>query len=80
MDTLLIEHFVGLGFFMLALVSTTCYHDNLPKLRLPLFYARLKQMQERWGKMGGTLLHFLAYVLTPVFFGLVFLLGLVFQT
>jgi hypothetical protein len=77
MGTLLLENMLGLVFFMVALVSTTCYHNSLPGLRLPLFYNRLKDMQSRWGPVRGALLHVFAYVLTPIFFGVVFLLGLV---
>jgi hypothetical protein len=34
-------------------------------------------MQERWGKTNGTILHALGYVVAPVGFGILFLLGLV---
>lgn len=76
---LLLEHIFGLSFFLLALVGTTSYHDQLKQWRLPIFYKRLREMQQRWGLIWGTVLHFLAYVITPVGFGLMFLMGLVFQ-
>jgi hypothetical protein len=77
---LLLEHIFGLSFFLLALVSTASYHDQMKQWRLPLFYDRLKPMQERWGVFLGAALHFLAYVLTPIGFGLMFVLGLVFHS
>jgi hypothetical protein len=77
---LLLEHVFGLSFMLLALVSTTCYHGHLKSWRLAVFYERLRDMQSRWGRPAGTILHIFAYVLTPIFFGLTFLLGLVFQS
>jgi hypothetical protein len=75
---LILEHLFGLGFLMVGLVAMTSYNDEMANWRLPLFYERLKPMQERWGRIPGTILHFLAYVLTPLGFGLLFLMGLVF--
>jgi hypothetical protein len=74
---LFIEHILGFGFFMFALFCLTSYNDEFKKWRVPLFYNRLKQMQDRWGVLPGTCLHVLAYVITPVGFGLLFLMGIV---
>ena len=72
-----IEHILGIGFLVLGLVSMSSYTDSLGGFRLPLFYKELKPMQERWGMLTGTLLHILEYVVIPVGFGLLFILGLV---
>lgn len=75
---LLVEHVLGFGFLLLGMVALTSYNDEMDQWKFPLFYKPLKPMQERWGKIPGTLLHILIYVLTPVGFGLLFLMGIVF--
>jgi hypothetical protein len=74
---LLFEHILGLSFFMFALFCLTSYNNEFKKWRISLFHNRLKQMQDRWGAIPGTFLHVIAYVLTPVGFGILFLMGLV---
>ena len=75
---LIVEHIFGLGFLVVGLVALTSYDDEMKSWRLPLFHRRLKPMQDRWGRIPGTVLHILAYVVTPVGFGMLFLLGMVF--
>jgi hypothetical protein len=75
---LIVEHLFGLGFLLVGLVALTSYNDEMSKWHVSLFYDRLKPMQERWGKLPGTLLHIFSYVITPVGFGLLFLMGMVF--
>ena len=72
-----IEHILGIGFLALGLVSMSSYTDRLGPIRLSFFYKELKPMQERWGITTGTLLHILEYVVVPVGFGLLFIMGLV---
>jgi hypothetical protein len=74
---LLLDHVLGFSFFMFAFFCLTSYNNEFKRWRVPLFYNRLKLMQERWGVVPGTILHLLAYVLTPVGFGLLFLFGMV---
>jgi hypothetical protein len=75
---LILEHIFGLSFLMVGLVAMTSYNEEMKRWQLPLFYEQLKPMQERWGHATGTALHFLAYVLPPFGFGILFLMGLVF--
>jgi hypothetical protein len=73
------QQIIGLGFLALGLVSVSCYTDDLAGFRIPWFYKELRPMQERWGKTTGTVLHILGYVVAPVAFGILFLMGLVFS-
>jgi hypothetical protein len=75
---LLVEHFFGFSFLIFALFCLTSYNNEFKRWRVPLFYNRLQQMRERWGVVPGTILHIMAYVLTPMGFGLLFLMGLVY--
>jgi uncharacterized membrane protein YkvA (DUF1232 family) len=72
-----IQQIVGIGFLMLGMISMSSYSEKFPGLRLEFFYKELEPMQERWGKTTGTILHVLAYVVAPIGFGLIFLVGLV---
>ncbi len=72
-----IQHFLGIGFLALGLISISSYTEDLSSLRIRWFYKELKPMQDRWGKTTGTILHFLGYVVAPIGFGILFLLGLV---
>ncbi len=71
------EQFLGLGFLVLGLVSTSSYVEDLSPLRLNYFYKELRPMQERWGSTPGLVLHILGYTIAPLAFGLIFLTGMV---
>ncbi len=70
--------FVGIGFFVLGLVSISSYTDDLASIRLPFFYKELHPMQERWGIIPGTILHIVEYVVIPLGLGLLLMKGLIF--
>lgn len=72
-----LEHFLGLGFLCLGLLSLSSYSDDLAGFRIAWFHRELEPMQERWGKTAGTVLHVLGYVIAPIGFGALFLMGLV---
>jgi len=40
-----------------------------------LSFWKLKPMQDRWGKVPGTVLHFVSYVVVPIALGVAFLMG-----
>lgn len=42
---------------------------------LPARFWKLGHMQARWGRVAGTLVHFVAYVLVPLAVGMAFLTG-----
>ena len=73
-----VQQIIGIGFLALGLASVSCYMDGLDAFRIPWFYRELKPMQERWGKVAGTVLHVVGYVVAPVAFGILFLMGVVF--
>jgi hypothetical protein len=73
-----LENILGLSFMLVGLVSIASYDKDMSRFRLPNFIGRLKLMQERWGIVPGAILHFMAYVVTPFCFGLLFLFGVVF--
>jgi hypothetical protein len=73
-----VQQIIGIGFLALGLAGITCYIDSLDVFRIPWFYRELLPMQQRWGKVAGTVLHVLGYVIAPVAFGILFLMGLVF--
>ena len=72
------QQVIGILFLALGLVSVSCYTNDLSSLRISWFYRELGSMQERWGKNTGTILHIIGYVVAPVAFGILFLMGLVF--
>jgi hypothetical protein len=73
-----IANMLGLVFLMVGLVSISSYTDDLAAFRIRWFYKELQPMQQRWGKAAGTLLHVVGYVMAPIGFGILFLLGVVF--
>jgi len=73
----LIEHFIGIGFMLLAILSFLSYFGEYTGIRLTFFYQELEPMQKRWGHDTGVVLHFVEYVIAPLGFGLFFLTGLV---
>ncbi|RPI30752.1 MAG: hypothetical protein EHM70_13120 [Chloroflexota bacterium] len=75
--TLIVEHLLGMGFLFVAVLSLTSYNEEWHGLRLDYFYKELKPMQNRWGTIPGTVLHLMAYVVAPLGFGLLFLMGFV---
>jgi hypothetical protein len=72
-----IEQFLGMGFVVIGLLSVTSYNDSLAGFRINWFHKELRPMQERWGVMTGTVLHILEYVVAPLGFGILFLMGVV---
>ena len=73
----MLEHFIGIGFVMLAVLSFLSYFGEITGIRLTFFYKELAPMQVRWGYDTGAVLHFIEYVIAPFGFGLFFLTGLV---
>ncbi|HEX7972881.1 MAG TPA: hypothetical protein VF498_00605 [Anaerolineales bacterium] len=74
---MMVQQFIGIAFLSLGLVSMSSYSESLSGMRLSWFYNELKPMKERWGETTGTILHILEYVVAPIGFGVLFLMGLV---
>lgn len=72
------RQFLGAGFLLLGTLGLSSYSKELARFRVPFFYNELRPMRERWGNVTGTILHILEYVIIPVGFGLLFLIGKVF--
>ncbi len=73
----MLQQFLGVSFLFIACVSISSYTDELSVIRIPLFYKELQPMQQRWGKVPGTILHILSYTIAPLGFGILFLTGVV---
>ena len=41
----------------------------LARIKFPEKFAKLEAMKERFGRVGGLLIHTIAYIVIPVFFG-----------
>jgi hypothetical protein len=72
-----IEQFLGMGFLVIGLLSVSSYSNSLASFRINFFHKELKPMQERWGVVTGTALHVLEYVVAPLGFGILLLMGVV---
>jgi hypothetical protein len=72
------QHILGLSFLVLGFLSVSSYTEDLSAFRIRWFYKELKPMQERWGMAAGTALHVMGYVVAPIGFGILFLMGVVF--
>ena len=75
-----IQHILGIGFLAVGLMSVSSYTDELAAFRIPFFFKELGPMQERWGNIPGTILHIVEYVIAPIGFGILFLMGIVFSS
>jgi hypothetical protein len=73
-----IQQILGISFLALGLVSVSSYIEDLAGFRIAWFYKELKPMQERWGRAAGTIMHIGGYVIAPIGFGILFLMGIVF--
>ena len=74
---LIVNHLLGLGFLCTGAVCLAGY-DSRSGLGIKFIQDDLQTMRSRWGVMPGTVLHVLAYVVAPVGFGILFLMGYVF--
>jgi|YNPBryantNP2012_1023418.scaffolds.fasta_scaffold202739_1 uncharacterized membrane protein YphA (DoxX/SURF4 family) len=70
-----IEQIFGVAFVIAGLLSAVGYIAYFTGAKLPVSFWKLKPMQDRWGKIPGTLLHFFGYVIVPIVFGILLLLG-----
>jgi hypothetical protein len=70
-----VEQIFGLAFIVLGLISVAGYIVYFAGAKLPVLFWKLKPMQDRWGKIPGTIMHFLGYVIVPIVFGVLLLLG-----
>jgi len=69
------ERLFGIIFLIIGALSLIGYITYLTGTNLPISFWKLKPMQDRWGKIPGTILHFLSYVIVPIVFGILLLLG-----
>ncbi len=69
------EQIFGIVFLVLGFLSLGAYIAHFAGAKLPVSFWKLKPMQDRWGKIPGTILHFTGYVVVPIVFGAVLLLG-----
>ena len=65
----------GIVFLALGFLNLGAYIAHFVGVKLPVSFWKLKPMQDRWGKIPGTLLHFTSYVIGPIVFGTLLLLG-----
>ncbi|NPA77069.1 MAG: hypothetical protein GXN93_04940 [Candidatus Diapherotrites archaeon] len=70
-----IEQIFGVVFIIIGLLDIAGYIAYLTGIKLPISFWKLKPMQDRWGKIPGTILHFIGYVVVPIIFGILLLLG-----
>ena len=69
------DQIFGFVFLFLGFLDLLIYIAHFAGVKLPLSFWKLKPMQERWGKVPGTILHFTGYVIVPIVFGAMLLLG-----
>ncbi len=70
-----IDQIFGIVFLVLGFLSLGAYLAHFVGVELPVSFWKLKPMQDRWGKILGTILHFVGYVIVPIVFGASLLLG-----
>jgi len=69
------EQIIGIVLLVLGLLSIVAYIAYFAGVKLPISFWKLKPMQDRFGKIPGTFLHFLSYVIAPIVFGILLILG-----
>ncbi len=69
------EQIFGVIAVAIGLLDLVGYIAYFTGIKLPVSFWKLKPMQERWGKIPGTILHFFGYVILPIVFGISLLLG-----
>lgn len=65
----------GILFVVFGLLSLAMYAANAVGLNLPISFWKLGPMRDRWGKTVGTIFHFVSYVVAPIIFGTLLVLG-----
>ena len=70
-----IEQIFGIVFLILGFLDLVAYIAHFAGVNLPISFWKLKPMQDRWGKVPGTILHFTSYVIVPIVLGALLLLG-----
>ena len=68
------DQIFGIVFLFLGLLDLAAYIAYFAGVKLPISFWKLKSMQDRWGKIPGTILHFTSYVIIPIVFGALLLL------
>lgn len=69
------EQIFGIFCLVIGFLSIVSYIGHFTGMKLPVSFWKLKPMQERWGKVPGTIVHFIAYVIVPIVVGVFLLLG-----
>ncbi len=69
------ERIFGIVALILGLLDLVAYVAHFAGVKLPISFWKLKPMQDRWGKVPGTILHFASYVIIPIVLGALLLLG-----
>ena len=70
-----VEQVFGVVFLAMSAVSVVAYIGHFTGTKLPVWFWKLRPMQERWGAVLGTVMHFISYVVAPIVFGLALWLG-----
>lgn len=65
----------GVAMLAAGIVSLLTYVAPVVGLKLPVRFWKLDAMRQRWGRVPGTLLHVLGYVVSPIVLGTALLLG-----
>jgi hypothetical protein len=65
----------GVAFVIVGLLTGHTMLHIFTGAKLPVSFWKLTPMQDRGGKIPGTLLHFFGYVSVPIVFGILLLLG-----
>lgn len=68
------EQIFGAVFVIIGVLDLVGYIAHFTGAKLPISFWKLKPMQDRWGKIPGTILHFFGYVVVPIVFGTLLLL------
>ncbi|MFQ6001819.1 MAG: hypothetical protein ACE5LG_09165 [Anaerolineae bacterium] len=69
------ERIFGVVALIIGLVDLVAYIAHFAGVKLPISFWKLKPMQDRWGKVPGTVLHFVSYVVVPIAVGVAVLMG-----
>ncbi len=65
----------GVAMLVAGIGSLLTYAAPLVGLKPPVRFWKLEAMRQRWGRVPGTVLHVLSYVVSPIVFGAALWLG-----
>ena len=70
-----VEQVFGVVFLAMSAVSVVAYIGHFTGTKLPVWFWKLNPMQERCGRIPGTILHALSYLVLPILVGIRLLWG-----